>query len=244
MLWRESSNSSWSPIEEENTRIVFEGGKYFVRASIDHFSQGCIAKNIDVRSTHHVEEVSGFFWRPPRRRQLEFVNATTRPLIFLVLPTSCSDRAPFLFHAGASFAEVGVDVEIREAVRQSIFSSAHCAQIMDVSPRTTHGDLQRGERCPYATCIMPDSAGMVGVSLVTMKGTEISVWDYRVVHQRTRVTILPGRFANGMSPMIGIRHLAPGQTSVVGAALGMLREWLEWSEQRAPISTVSSFAPG
>ncbi|CAM9662392.1 unnamed protein product, partial [Sphacelaria rigidula] len=170
VLWREGSDSPWSPVEEERTGIVFEGGKCFVRASIDHFSHCCIAKNIDMRYTQHVEEVSGFHWKPPRTRQLEFVNATSRRLIFLVLPTSCSNRALFSFRAGASLAEIGVNAELRNAVRRSIFSSANRARIIDVGPRTTKVDLQRGERCPYATCIMPDAAGMAGVSLITVEG--------------------------------------------------------------------------
>lgn len=81
---------------------------------------------------------------------------------------------------------------------------------------------------------------------MTGDGTLISVWDYRIVKQRTRVTVLPGRFGEGMSPQLGEHPTdglgEQGKNSRVRVALSAVKQHLSWSQQQelAPASTITS----
>lgn len=247
VLWRENSNAPWELLGEDKTTVLFEDGKFFIRASIYHFSQGCLAKSIQLDSPYHDEVVTGF-WNSPKARQLEFVNATSRPLAFLILPTSCSNTALHTFHAGLTVLEGGATIGVQRAVNQSVFSSTTSPQVVELGPRTAKGDPRAGERCPYITFSLPSRTGLlVGVSLMTAKdeGNLISVWDYRIVKHRTRVTVLPGKFGKGMYPQLGDHRtdgamVQGGGNSRARVALSAVKDHLGWSNQQelAPASIV------
>lgn len=197
-------------------------------------------------SPYHDEVVSSF-WKSPKTGELEFVNATSRPLAFLILPTSCSNKAFCDLDAGFTFLDSGVNMAVNRAIHQTVFSSTTSPQVVEIGRRTAEGAPRPGERCPYVTFSLPPQTGsVVGVSLMTGDGTLISVWDYRIVKQRTRVTVLPGRFGEGMSPQLGEHSTdgldQQGGNSRVRAALSAVKQHLSWSQQQelAPASTISS----
>lgn len=243
VLWRDDSSTPWSLLEQGNTSILHENDKFFIRVSVDHFSQGCLAKGIQVDSPYHDEVVSGF-WNSPKNRQLEFVNATCRPLAFLILPTSLSNTAVHSLNAGVAFLEAGAHAGGTRALHQAVFSSTTSPQVVELGRRTAQGTPQPGERCPYVTFSLPPRTGRVaGVSLITGDGMLISVWDYRIVKHRTRVTVLPGKFGDGMSPQLGehrVEGLAQGGTSRARVALSAVKQHLEWQQEMGPASTINA----
>ncbi|CAM9590671.1 unnamed protein product, partial [Ectocarpus fasciculatus] len=46
VLQRDKAGDAWTLLGDEHVRVVHEGGVPYVRAKIDHFSQGCLARNI------------------------------------------------------------------------------------------------------------------------------------------------------------------------------------------------------
>lgn len=250
VLWRDDSSSPWHSLGADKTLVLFENGKFFVRALVDHFSQGCLAKNIQPGSPYHEEVVSGF-WGSPKKGQLEFVNATSRPLIFLVMPTSVSNTALHSFDAGVSVAEGGAHISMQKAVNQSVLLEAINPQVLQVGPRSagvSDGGPRAGERCPYATCSLSKWTGREArVALITVDGNLVSVWNSRIIKQRTRVIVLPGQFVQGMLPLLGVHGtdgLVGGVESCVKIAVSVVGKHLGWNTlQSAPFSTIKSSAP-
>lgn len=236
VLWRDDGNSPWYLLSEEKTSVLFEDGKFFVRASVDHFSQGCLGKNIDTTSTYHQEVGSGF-WGSPKKGELEFVNATSKRLMFIVLPTSISNNAFHTFEGGVGMAQAEAHLTIRRSVHQSVLPGAINPQVIQVPPRTITSVPQPGEKCPYATCQLSSWTGKEArVVLATVNDALVSVWDSRIVKQRTRVMVLPRLFDEGMTPAFGEHRTDGVNNSCVSVAISATDIHVE----AAPLSTVTA----
>lgn len=208
---------------EENIDVLYESGMFFVRARIDHFSQWCLAKKIQLEKAVHEDPVTWPSWAPPKKKQLGFVNATNRPLIFLVLPTSWSQRAVVSVAMGVGFEGLEANVAISRAVQQSILAEATHPQVLQVPCTKRAGSPKVGQEFPFAMCSLPKITGSdARVALITANSDTVEVWDYRIVQQRTWLWVLPGQFSEGMLPLLGTfrrRDLAQGATCVMNLAL-------------------------
>lgn len=175
-----------------------------MRAQVDHFSQRCLAKKIQLESAIHEEPVTWPSWAPPKKKQLGFVNATDRPLIFLVLPTSWSKQAILSVAMGVGFEGVEASVAISRAVEQSILTEATQPQVLQVPCTKSKGGPKVGQPFPIAMCNLPRvTGGDARVALISANNETVDVWDYRIVQQRTWVWVLPGQFSEGMLPLLG-----------------------------------------
>lgn len=249
ILFREGSGSPWNVLVEEKTSIERGGGKdrgrLYVRANVDHFSQGCLGRRVHLDSPYHQETV---MWGKPAKRELEFVNATSRPLIFLVLPTFWSNRAVFNTAMGLVAQGVESNLAISRAVQQSILHEAIDPQFLqlpakqypvkhDERPRQLQdhdgsgggldghtdpgGSMNASERCPFVGCSISGWTGSdVRVALVTVDAETLAVWDYRTVRDRSRVAVLPGQFSKGMVPLLGVHRLCDLRAGTVGIGSG------------------------
>ena len=220
--------------------ILYEEGVFFVRASIDHFSQGCLAKKINPHSSIHVETVT---WpKRPGRKEIEFVNATRRALAFLVLPTSWSQKAIQSVEMGVEVEGFSTNVAISRAVEQAILEEATDPQLFQVPALELNNPPRAGQKCPYDTCRLANKTGFdAKVVLITVEGPTVSVWNSRIVSHRTRVAILPRQFSEGMSPLLG-RHkyddLTQGGACIMNVVLiAMLKGKL--LATKSPVSTIS-----
>ncbi|CAM9527707.1 unnamed protein product [Ectocarpus sp. 4 AP-2014] len=231
VLKREEDGGPWTVARDEDVSVVYDEAcrAFFVRAKVHHFSQGCLARKLNLQNNGLNARVS--FGRPSKK-ELEFINATDKPLMFLVLPTSFSQKAITSIVLGAEIEGVGVNVAFDRALEQAILSAATECQVVSLAPRTRGGDPAAGEECPHAFCSLSRSAGSEAmVALVTVDGSTVFVWFSCIFWDRTRYTVLPAQFSAKMNP-IGKRQFAPEAFSVVDTA-GM-------SNQNAPISSVSS----
>lgn len=212
---------------------------FFVRAKIDHFSQGCLAKRISLESARY-EEVAWLGWRP-HKKQVEFVNATDRPLIFLVLPTTWSNST--IKSVGISIA-YGVELEsaISRASENSILHEATDPQLLQIPGSSTAvTGLRAGQACPFTICTLPKKTGAEArVALITADHKTVRVWDYRVVKHRTRMVVLPRQFSGGMVPLFGTynRDELPKKVSLTSIVLVAIAKDLQAYGQRSPVSTV------
>ena len=214
---------------------------FFIRASIDHFSQGCLAKKIRLDSPCHDEIVT---WpKRPGKKQIEFVNATSKALTFLVLPTTWSHQAIQSVAMGVEMEGLSTNLAISRAMEQAILEEATDPQVFALPALKLHGPLRAGQECPFRTCTLAKQTGFEArVALISVEKTTVSVWDYRIVGHRTRVTILPGQFSEGMFPLLG-RHqfddLAQGAMCVMKVALRAMCHGLHLPVKKAPVSTIS-----
>ena len=125
--------------------VLYEEGVFFIRASIDHFSQGCLAKKINPHSSIHVETVT---WpKRPGRKEIEFVNATTRALMFLVLPTSWSQKAIQSVEMGVEVEGFSVNLAISRVVSQGILEEATDPQLFQIPALELNEPLKAGQMC-------------------------------------------------------------------------------------------------
>lgn len=199
VLWRAESHVEWKLLGDDKVTVVHEDGKFFFRASIDHFSQGCLAKNVDMNSPYY-EEVESSWFRTPKKRQVEFMNATERTLVFLVLPTSSSISGIRSVKAALAAYGAGMNVEVRKAFEKRLFPAATDAQVLQLP-----GWSSQDEPLPHITCSFSSRTGCEArVMLITTDDSTVHVWDSRIVKGRTRVTVLPGQFSNGMRAIHGI----------------------------------------
>lgn len=218
--------------------VVHEGGVPYVRAKIDHFSQGCLAKNILLDDAVLTERASRFC--RPYKKQVEFVNANRKTLTFLVLPTSWSHGAMTNLAVRVGVEGVAaVTASVRRQVEQAILTAATAPQVLQIPPRGAEGDPIGGERCPSDTCDLTANGGdEARVVMQTVEsGTTVSVWFSRNLKQKTRLMVLPGQFSVAM---IDSRLLLPQHAGdlVSTALLASISE--PTSGQNAPISTISS----
>ncbi|CAM9935835.1 unnamed protein product [Ectocarpus fasciculatus] len=231
VLQREGDGGSWDLIKDQDVSVVYDETcrAFFVRAKIHHFSQGCLARKLNLQNSSLDERV--LFGRPSKR-ELEFVNATNRSLTFLVLPTSCSQSACTSIVLGAEMAGIGANVEISRALKKAVLFAATECLVVTVPPRETEGHPTVGETCPFETCTLPRNTGNEArVILATIDETTISLWFSRILVERTRFAVLPNQFSAKVPP-VGQREFAPRDFSLVQTA-GM-------SNSNAPVSTVSS----
>ena len=177
-------------------KVLYEEGVFFIRASIDHFSQGCLAKNINPHSSIHIETVT---WpKRPGRKEIEFVNATRRALTFLVLPTTWSQKAIQSVATGVAVEGLSANMAISRVVEQAILGAATDPQIFQIPALKPNKLAIAGQECPYETCRLTNNTGSEArVVLITVEDRTVSVWNYRNVGCRTRVAILPGQFKTG-----------------------------------------------
>lgn len=240
VLQREEEGEPWSLLAEEKTTIVYERGMFFFRAKIDHFSQGCLAKRIPLESASY-EEVAWLGWRP-RRKEVEFINATDRPLIFLVLPTSWSHST--VMSAAMSIAHgAELKAEISTASEKSILHEVTDPQLLQIPCSSTAvASLRAGQACPFTTCTLPEKTGAEArIALITADSQTVTVWYYRVVKQRTRMVVLPRQFSEGMLPLLGAHNrneLEKGVSSLTSIALMSIAKDMQASGQRPPVSTI------
>ena len=182
--------------------------------------------------------------RRPGKKELDFVNATDRALIILVLPTTWSNKAVQSVAAGVAMEHLGAHVAISNAVEQSILEEATQPQVFQVPCSRQNEPLQPGQKCPSSSCRLADSTGYEArVALITTEDNTVAVWNYRIVGHKTRVVILPGQFSEGMVPTLG-RHtcddLVQGSMCIMNIALMALAKSLQRNGRNAPVSTISS----
>eukprot|EP00752_Nemacystus_decipiens_P004502 g4110.t1 len=89
VLQRQQSGDPWDILSDEETTIVVEDGVFFLRAKYRHFTEGCLAKTVVLDNAVQTETTK---IGRPRKKQLEFINATNKTLTFLVLPTTWSNK--------------------------------------------------------------------------------------------------------------------------------------------------------
>ncbi|CAM9271438.1 unnamed protein product [Ectocarpus sp. 12 AP-2014] len=168
VLKREEDGGPWTVARDEDLSVVYdeECRAFFVRAKVHHFSQGCLARKLNLQNNGLNARV--LFGRPSKK-ELEFINATDKPLMFLVLPTSYSQKAITSIVLGAEIEGVGVNLAFDRALEQAILSAATECQVVSLAPRTRGGDPAAGEECPHAFCSLSRSAGSEAmVALVTV----------------------------------------------------------------------------
>lgn len=211
---------------------------FFFRAKIDHFSQGCLAKRISLESAGY-EEVAWLGWRP-HRKEVEFINATDRPLIFLVLPTSWSHSK---INRVAITIASKLKGELSKSGEKAILHEAMDPQLFQIpcSSKAAAG-LKAGQMCPFRTCTLSEKTGAEArVALITANSETVTVWEYRVVKQRTRMVVLPRQFSEGMLPLLGTHNrdeLPKGITCLKSIALMTIAKCMQASGQRSPVSTI------
>ena len=237
VLHRERSDGPWTPLGDENTRVVYEEGMMYMVAKFYHFSEGCLAKNVEIEDPVHREKVT--FGRP-KKKQITFINATQKTLTFLVLPTSCSHSFITSFAVG-----VGVDgiaetnATVNRACESQILAEAMAPQVFQIAPKKRDGNPKAGERCTSFTCCLPESGGsQARVALVTVEDETVSVWFSLLVHERERFAVLPGQFYPGLQPALGQHQLSKGHRLVDGSYT--ITSGGSISVQNAPISTISA----
>lgn len=233
ILIRDREGEEWHLLGENKTRVIFERGVFFVRASIDHFSQSCLARTVQTYAAWD-EHVVTWPTNHPGEREIEFVNATDMPLVFLVLPTTWSNRAIREVAAGIAVEGCEAKFAVSRASEQGLLEDATDPQVFQVPRRCVDGVPRAGEVCPFETCSLPERIGsQAKVALITIDDTAVAVWYYRIVNHRTRVTVLPGQFSNGMVPTLG-RHdrRELTQDCLLNIALMALVRGLQWPGKR------------
>lgn len=121
--------------------------------------------------------------------------------MFLLLPTSYSQRAITSIVLGAEIEGVGVNLAFNRALEQVILSAATECQVVSLSPRTSGGDPAEGEECPHAFCSISRSAGNEArVALVMVEGTTVSVWFSCIFLGPDSLRSAPGSVCSGHEP--------------------------------------------
>lgn len=213
---------------------------------MDRFFQACLGRKVKLGSPYHQEVMAS---GRPGKRELEFVNATGRALVLLVLPTSWSNKAVLKVARGMEAQGVEADAAIARAVEQSIHHYEPMNPILlNLGPRGGEGAAE-GQRCPSAECSLSGWADEEArVVLVTAEAGVIAVWDYRTVRERTRFVVLPGLFAEGTVPLLGWHDMGDlarqgCARSCLGMALVAMAKGLAGTRdglQQSPVSTVAS----
>ena len=218
VLRRQSEEDVWELLEDDKLIIFEEDGAFFLRASINHFSQGCLGKNLYNASGYYDEKCKWPY--RPRNKEIEFVNATGRVLSFLVQPTTVSLSFRTKLAAGVGIQGVSANATTEKAKKEYILDQATQPQVLQViRNETLQEPLQAGQRCPFMTFQLPECTGNEARVALMTTGPEqaadfVEVWDSRIVKHKTRVVILPNRFSPGMIPTLGRHSLAQHKTLV------------------------------
>lgn len=240
VLWQEDSDKSWKLIDQEKTDIVHENGKFFVRARIHHFSKGYLGTSVDMQNSYHQEDMRWLRWGKPGRREIEVLNATDKAIIILALPTGVSNRIASEFIGSLEGSGVTVSLEMRRVVEQAILSSAVSPQMFQLPIRNTTETTRAGTKCTFDYCSLSKwTTNEATVALVTSDDDKVEVWDYKIIQGGTRHAVLPGRFSQGMRPLLGtFRRCELSETpSELELALEALRRSVQ---RRQGINTVVS----
>lgn len=242
ILQREHNGDPWNILDDEETTVVHKDGEFFVRARFYHFSQGCLAKNILLDNAVETEQIR---IGRPKKKQLEFINASQKTLTFLVLPTTWSNQAIKSLAIGVGVEGVGnANACIDRAIEQAVLTEAMAPQVLQIPRRTTQEDPRGGDRCPSDICDLPNSGGREArVALVTVENKAVSVWFSRNVRERTRLMIMPGQFSAGMNPNLGRYQLPQGSRCLVQNTFTVM-SGEPMSIFNAPVSTISSTGHG
>lgn len=204
VLWRENSAEPWQMIEQEKVDILHETGNFFVRARINHFSEGCLATSVDMQCSYYEEVVRWRQWGRPRRREFQVLNATDRAIIILALPTGFSNKIVGTFTVGVNSSMIGMNTNIRRAVDQAMLSEGASPQMFQLAVRDGPEPPRAGDKCPYEYCSLSEWTGNEAkVALITASDSTMEVWDYRIIKGGTRIAVLPKRFSPGMRPLLG-----------------------------------------
>lgn len=215
---------------------------FFLRTSVSHFSQWCLGRSINPQSPYDDQVVT---WpRRPGRKEMEFVNATDRTLLFLVLPTTWTNGAVNSIATGLNVENMGMHLAISKAIEQSILEEATQPQVFQVKCPDMKGPLRAGQMCPTCTCWLSESTGYEArVAMMTIDGPFVAVWNYRIIRHRTRVVVLPGQFSDGMIPLLG-RHkyddLGQGSMCPLNIALAAMAKSFQRTDETTAISRISS----
>lgn len=238
VLQREQNGDPWNILSDDVTSIVPEDGIFFLRAQFSHFSEGCLAKNVLLDNAVQTETTK---IGRPRKRQLEFINATRKTLTFLVLPTTWSNKAIKSLAIGVGVAEIAeAKACIERAIEQAVLTEAIAPQVLQIPPMNRQGSPKGGERCTSDICDLPDSGGSAArVALVTVENETVSVWFSRIVKERTRLMVLPGQFSAGMNPQLG-RHTLPQDSRCLVSNTFTALDGEPMAVGNAPVSTISS----
>lgn len=205
VLWRENSDDPWKLVEREETDILHESGKFFVRARIHHFSDDCLAKSVNMQSPYDEQVVRWKKWGKPRRRQIQFLNATDKVISLLALPTGFSNRIASSFKVGLYSSEIGINMEINRAAHQAVLSEAVSAQMIQLPIRDGTEPPRGGDQCPSQCFSLSEwTKNEARVALITADEKTVEVWDYRTIKGGTRIAVLPKQFSHGMRPLLGI----------------------------------------
>lgn len=220
-------------------------GKWYVRAKLERFSRACLGKRLNLESVYDEEMVLA---GRPASRELEFVNATDRGLMILVLPTSWSNKDILKMARSMDAHGVGSDATVAKAFEQSIQHGSDGLQVLHLDPREDVC-LAEGKECSWVKCTLSyEMGGEARVVLVTAEAEIIAVWDSRIIRDRTRLTVLPGRFSKGAMPLLGLYNVADLaregcvrsslKMTLVAVAKGLVEH--QDRGQQAPVSTVTS----
>lgn len=228
VLWRNNVGEPWTLLASGVKRDRhFE--QYFVHANIDHFSQGCLGKKLDLQNKTYTDVVKR--GRRPHAMELEFVNATDKNVIFLVLPTRYSMDAVTSLAVGVQVQGHGGNVEIERQVADALMSAATDCQAIVVHAKVNKGATPKvRDRCPFEPCfLLAEGTSQARVALVTAEEGEVLVWVNQLYVEKTQLVILPRMFDDPCP--VAKRKLPAGLFDVAKAA-GM--------DQSAPVANIST----
>lgn len=187
------------------------------RARINHFSQGALGRKLNRQCAFQTKKL----WKSS---ELEFLNATGKRLMFLVLPTSYSDGAVTSIALRLKAQGIAGSLDVQRAIEQGILKSALDFQLVPVpammSAATT--SLEEGQECPFSTCTLPSAAGKEAkVALVTVDNTFVYVWFNKIMKKGTELVVLPPMFGDYPEGYATRRVLADGLDFDMVDAAGM-----------------------
>lgn len=211
---------------------------FCLRAKFGHFTEGCLARNILLDNA--VQTEMSKIGRP-RKKQLEFINATNKTLTFLVLPTTWSNKAIKSLAVSVGVEEIAeAKASVERAIEQAVLTEAMEPQVLQIPPMNRQGNPKGGEQCTWDVCDLPASGGGdARVALVTVENATVSVWFSRIVKERTRLMVLPGQFSAGMNPQLGKHPLPQGSRCLVSNTF-TATGGEPMTVANAPVSTISS----
>lgn len=239
ILWCDEEGTPWYPLGDDKTEVGYDENGFFLRGKIGHFSRGCLAKSVDLQCAGHIDVVS--FGRP-KPKEIEFLNATDRSVVFLVLPTSWTNSAIGSIDMGLKGGEyVGFNAAVSRAVQQAILKMGLAPAILELPPRESQ-DLEGGQKCPFMPFYFPTWTGdSVRVALITVEGDRLKVWFSMELKERTRYAVLPRQFSS-CSPLLGDHPHGAGETILQSALTALVKNDLPAMDNE-PVSTILTSEP-
>ncbi|CAM9747511.1 unnamed protein product [Ectocarpus sp. 12 AP-2014] len=192
VFWRENAGQPWKLVDDQEL-ILDDELPLFVRANIDHFSQGCIGKRISFQNARQDRTI---WWiGSPHKNEIEFINTTPRRLYFLVVPASCTDdhvTRKITVH----FEACGIGLTAAIARDRNVIPTSAGRGCQWMAVPAADGEVTPGRSYPFVTCQMPKwGGGEVRVALVTATEDEgVRMWFSAIFKERTESVILPRMF--------------------------------------------------